>query len=247
MKKVAIFGSCVSRDAFELVPSPDFTVASYVARTSLPSLFSPPMKIEIEEISAANSFEARCIHGDLTKRSLSIFDSDAEVFIVDLIEERFDLIDLAGCLALKTGNLEKSGVLSRFPEAKTLKRLSNETATLWLESSKKFADLVRYGQKRQSKKFILHKAWHAEQYADGETPGLQHAFGPPLDLFPRLHNPLLETYYNQLTSLIAFDAVVELPRQLIVADSAHRWKLFPFHYVAGYYISFMERLRQVAL
>ena len=87
--KIAIFGSCVSRDSVEYMT--DAKVLTYVARHSVTSLESPHGTdgVELSELSSA--FQERMVTSDLQGSGLKrIADngSDIDIVLLDLVDER---------------------------------------------------------------------------------------------------------------------------------------------------------------
>lgn len=59
--KIAIIGSCVTRDAFEYAPSGSYELSAYVARTSLAGVGAPPLvDVDLLERIQSRSSVAWC-------------------------------------------------------------------------------------------------------------------------------------------------------------------------------------------
>lgn len=87
--KIAIFGSCVSRDTAEFIPDAD--VVAYVARHSVTSLKAPhgTKGIDLSELSSA--FQKRMVTGDLNGNGVARVVQHAEgldLVLIDLVDER---------------------------------------------------------------------------------------------------------------------------------------------------------------
>lgn len=87
--KVAIFGSCVSRDTCEYMPESE--VLTYVARHSVTSLDRPhgPEHVDLTELTSP--FQRRMVTGDLKGNGLSRITKNADKFdlvLIDLVDER---------------------------------------------------------------------------------------------------------------------------------------------------------------
>jgi len=87
--KIAIFGSCVSRDTAEFIP--DSVVVAYVARQSVTSLKSPHGSEDIDLSKLDSAFQKRMVTGDLkgngVERIVKHAD-DLDLVLVDLVDER---------------------------------------------------------------------------------------------------------------------------------------------------------------
>jgi hypothetical protein len=71
---VTIFGSCVTRDIFDFVEENE-SVYRYFARSSVVSVVSKPIKINLEEINLKSSFQKRIVYYDLNPpmHSVAVF------------------------------------------------------------------------------------------------------------------------------------------------------------------------------
>lgn len=87
--KVAIFGSCVSRDSVEFMPEAE--VVTYVARHSVTSLESPHGAAGIDLSELTSAFQERMVTNDLHGSGLERIvhtASDLDVVLLDLVDER---------------------------------------------------------------------------------------------------------------------------------------------------------------
>lgn len=87
--RIAIFGSCVSRDSVEFMT--DATVLTYVARHSVTSLESPRGAGGIDLSELTSAFQERMVTSDLQGSGLKRIvenGSDIDVVLLDLVDER---------------------------------------------------------------------------------------------------------------------------------------------------------------
>ena len=87
--KVAIFGSCVSRDTAEFMPEAE--VAAYVARHSVTSLESPHGTAGIDLNDLTSAFQKRMVTSDLKGSGVERIvknAGDLDVVLLDLVDER---------------------------------------------------------------------------------------------------------------------------------------------------------------
>ncbi len=94
IRNLLIYGSCVSRDIFNLEESRDFKLTDYYARSSMASLCSEAYENEEALSRIPSAFRRRMVACDFSKEILSAKDkfAAADVILIDLIDERFDLI-----------------------------------------------------------------------------------------------------------------------------------------------------------
>lgn len=87
--KIAIFGSCVSRDSAEFIS--DSEVVAYVARQSVTSLESPHGTLGTDFSGLDSAFQKRMVCGDLKGDGVERIVSNAaglDLVLVDLVDER---------------------------------------------------------------------------------------------------------------------------------------------------------------
>lgn len=87
--KIAIFGSCVSRDTAEFMPEAE--VVAYVARHSVTSLESPHGTAGVDLSDLNSAFQKRMVTSDLKGSGLERIAKNAEdldLVLLDLVDER---------------------------------------------------------------------------------------------------------------------------------------------------------------
>lgn len=87
--KIAIFGSCVSRDTAEFMPEAE--VVAYVARHSVTSLESPHGTAGIDLSDLTSAFQKRMVTSDLKGSGIERIvknADDLDVVLLDLVDER---------------------------------------------------------------------------------------------------------------------------------------------------------------
>ena len=87
--KIAIFGSCVSRDTAEFMPEAE--VVTYVARHSVTSLKSPHGTAGIDLSEINSPFQKRMVASDLNGTGLERIltnAADLDIILLDLVDER---------------------------------------------------------------------------------------------------------------------------------------------------------------
>jgi hypothetical protein len=253
MTRVAILGSCITRDLWPVRGAAAGTPL-YVSRTSLPSLlarpaagFSPPSK----RPDALTGHQMRAVVADLTKTGLaSLLAWRPTHLIFDFIDERFDLLAVDGTIVTRSFELEASGwrKSGALRGARRIPRLSAAAERLWLEAAAEFAAMVRATPLREAR-LILHSARWAEETlgADGVRQPLRDVeilAGEPAEI--AAHNALLARYEAAFQELMPPMTVVEAPA-LRLAEPAHRWGLSPFHYRADYYAEIARQLEALGV
>lgn len=226
--KVLLIGSCVSRDALSLIECAEI---KYYARTGFISLASSPVVLDesLLDFEGVGNFERRMILSDFDKRAVEDVDNgDFDVVILDFIDERFDVSEvLGGGFVTRSNYLVQSGLLSALDE-KVHKRFSLDEA--WERACFKVLAKLRVHQRP----VILHKAWWAESFYNHDVGCVQRFASDQLAVVQK-YNQLLARYYDVVERNFPGLIVVEVSKELLFSDYAHKWGRDYFHYGAGYY------------
>jgi Family of unknown function (DUF6270) len=257
MSRVAIIGSCITRDLWRFrggtvsEPPPELL---YVSRTSLPSIFATPVagfRPASRPPGGLRPQPHRALVGDLTKTALaSLVAFRPTHLIFDFIDERFDLLSVGRTLVTDSWELEVSGYRRQaaLRGARPVPRLSAACERLWLEAAAELAAFVRATPLAEAK-LILHAARWAERRrtAAGRmapVAGVEILPGQAADVDQ--HNDLLARYEAAFTELMPAMVRVEAPDHRL-ADDTHEWGLSPFHYVPAYYAEIWRQLDGLGL
>ena len=251
MSRVAIVGSCITRDLWRFRGS---TVADlhYVSRTSLPSLFAKPVAGFRPAATPPGGLKPqphRALAADIAKTALAGLVAYRPTHLIfDFIDERFDLLAAGGSVITHSWELEASGYLKQpaLRGARTIPRLSAAAERLWLEAAAELAAFVRATPLRDAK-LILHRAQWADHRrgpdgADIPLAGIEILPGAPADTAE--HNALLTRYEAAFTELMPPMAEVSAPQHRW-ADKGHEWGLSPFHYEPAYYAEIRRQLEDL--
>ena len=238
--KLAVWGSCVTRDVLE-VGEHSFEL-EYFARTSLVSQASMPAPPPVP-LPAGAGFGERMVREDLTKEVVAdLVVSQPDILVLDLIDERFDVVrvqdswytmsDYYGRLGLEPALRAAATATSAY---RTPQRLRLFAAAASLLAPELVSALPRT-------RIVLHQAWYTARSADPALPfyatATQHA---------QSSNDALSSWYSSLRSAFGRRLhVVEPPRALLVGDPAHRWGLAHYHYAPAYYRWMLDALLRVA-
>ena len=249
MSRVAIIGSCITRDLWPI--RGDTAQLLYVSRTSLPSLFARPVKgFRPAEAPPARlgRYQHRALVGDLQKTALAALVAFRPTHLIfDFIDERFDLLAVDGALATHSWELEASGYLKgkAFRRRRSIPRLSDACERLWRDGAAQMAAFVRATPLKDAR-LILHSArWADHVGADARPlPTPEILPGRPED--PVAHSRLLAEYEAEFTAVMPPMARIEAPEHR-TADEGHRWGLSPFHYVPAYYQEILRQLEALGV
>lgn len=226
--KVLLIGSCVTRDALSLLACEEI---QYYARTGFISLASNPVRLEEDllVLQDVGSFERRMIFSDFDKRAIKDIERGYfDIVILDFIDERFDVSEvLGGVFVTRSNYLIQSGLLNTLDE-RIHKRFTLDE--IWEQACIKLLDRLR----TQKCAVILHKAWWAEDFFNHDSGVVERFSDDQLSVVHK-YNKLLARYYDVVESNFPEVTVVEVSKELLYSDFAHKWGRDYFHYGAGYY------------
>lgn len=162
MKRVCIFGSCVSRDIFEYNVGGELSVVKYFARSSFASLSAAPY-VESDVLKNISSpFQRRVVQADMDKsfcESLKNFDCDVMLF--DFIDNRFNLYQQGDKLTTISNEYKKAK--GRLISTNVIPSGSLKYFELW---KKGFEKIIPDLQKIEDK-IILNKAFWTDSICGG--------------------------------------------------------------------------------
>lgn len=252
--RIAIIGSCVTRDVWNLEGFSEDSQREllFLARTSLASLFAQPHPALTEAETPSpqlSKWESRMVADDVLKTGMTkLLQFQPTHLILDMIDERFDLLKRDGVVVTHSWELHTTG-LDRGPlsDLKRVHRDSKTAATLWRRGLETLAAFLK--AKLPKTRVIFHDARWALDYLD--TEGVRQPFAPDRELWPGVpaniqrHNEILASYAVEVRSVLPQAFYIRTADALSVADETHRWGLSPFHYTEAYYRQVWFRLLQL--
>jgi hypothetical protein len=239
---IAIFGSCVTRDLFEH-PRLRPALSVYGARSSVISVVAPPVAIDEQHVVLSSQWQRRCVLADFRKTFFaSLAEAAPDWLVIDLIDERFDLLRCAGSLVTRSSAFQASGFADTAGVALTpVRRMSADGTDLFEQAAGEFA--ARVLQLLPAERVILHRArWCCSYRADGGILAF------PDDRLSLCHaqNAMLDHGYDALAD--AFGGRVQLvdhDPDRSLADVDHQWGLEAYHYDGATNAARTARLAQI--
>lgn len=243
IKNLIIYGSCVSRDIFNLEESRTFKLNDYFARSSMASLCSAAYTNDdaLDRISSA--FRRRMVSYDFSKQLLNqpeVF-KNADLILIDLIDERFDLVVLpSGQIITNSSELAESDLLadSSVKGYQIIKHGSPERRDLWMQGMQKFFAFLEEHNKLGS--VIVNKVYWASHFEEKSST----EFPVSLNTVEKA-NKELDWMYEQLEKKLTKHQFLNYPAQILTADEHHRWGASPFHYCKQYYKEALLQLQSI--
>lgn len=221
-KNIFVYGSCVSRDAFEFPH--DFNLVSYVARSPLGSSFSQRVSSlqDLDLSPNSSAFQRRMVETDLKKLlGPKLAASDFDILLIDLIDERLSLLQSDGGIATRSPELLACGMKDE--RGKILRSTSEEHYRAFVAGWDNLLKVVH------PSRIVVSKAYWA-QGVDEFHEATQDA------------NRHLDRLYKHIFKSGAVKAI-EYPVETLRTDQFHRWGPSPFHYVSDFYRHTLDSLR----
>jgi hypothetical protein len=231
--RIAILGSCVTRDAFEFA-DPSWVVSSYMARSALASFCGRATSAVLPPYTnIASAFQRRMVIADVEKRGRRwLAKKDFDWLIYDPIDERLALADFEdGGVLTVSQEFTRLGPPSA--QHRQTKFPSQEHFDRWTAGWATFMRLLDMYEVRD--RLVVHRAAWVERVQGSDELTMEP------ELIARA-NDWLERAYARMADDIPPERFIVVSEELQVADAAHRWGVSPFHYVEGYYREFLEKL-----
>ena len=220
-RRIHLYGSCVSRDAFEFAKH-DFVLAGYIARSSLASAFDnhmPPPDIAAETGNIASGFQRRMVHWDLSRHAATLLnETQSDAVLLDLIDERFSLLDVDGALVTLSVEFSRTGYKAD-PE-RIIASGSDDHLAAWRRGVHAFFSNV------DARKVIVNRVRWATHDSDGEPLEKQEWIAR--------NNATLAIMYEHLATIPGI-RFIDYPDELLIAGRDHKWGVSPFHYIPAMY------------
>lgn len=242
--RVAVLGSCVTRDLFEFdVPRLFGTdIPLYISRATAVSIMGQAISKEMLPagfVAPESGFDARRFTHDLNKTQLtSLTQVEWDALLVDFVDERHATF-VHDDMAL-TYNSHSSGLIGAWlkqgigelllpPKLNSYQRASNAAFALG-----NHLKTVMSGRP-----LILHPATLATHYLHN---GIPTPFVEETQKKIKLFNFYLQGVYEAFLQASQAEILSPINKQLHVAGGKHKWDLQPYHYDQGYYRDIGEQL-----
>ena len=231
--RLAILGSCVTRDLFTHIPEAlqHVELGPYVSRATLISMASSMPRTVVAKLGhhIAKRFDDRRFVLDARKDYFRVLAKhNPEIVVLDLIDERHatNLFDDGALTVTKVSKefLVEHGI-HRLP--RQIKPFSPE----WVALQERSLDTVvrRLKVELPATRFVVHAAPYALRYLVG---GEARDFPDPEPI--RRWNAWLDAAYARLADGLAAPVLGPGPGGAM-AGGQHLWDLTPYHYDIGYY------------
>ncbi|QUW26421.1 hypothetical protein J8Y16_25765 [Bacillus cereus] len=247
--KVAVLGSCVTRDNFNSKFNYDYKryyeCVLLQNQTSIISLMGKPVQLPSNKITELNQWDANDVRSDFEKSFLiQLKEKQPDYLIMDLFGDVF-----FGCIRLAdtyvTNNYWKLGKTQFFKEIKKPTYLNimtqpEEYLLLWKNAINDLFETLR--EELPNCKIILHKARFTDIYYDKNNQ--LNKMNPSIDVKE------LNKYWDTLDRYILekFNVqFIDLNEKKYFSYEQHPWGVFGVHYEMNYYGDFLKSLHKLVL
>jgi len=246
-RTVAIWGSCVTRDAFAVADRADelaerLPLVHYGARSSWISQASRPWTGPAPDLGAMTSgFGRRMVTEDLEKSLVDrLIEQRPDLVVLDLVDERLTLARAGASWITVSDYLRQTGLGARVTAGAD--ELSAITSSRRARLFAAAAHLVarRLVAALPETVFVLNEAPYTTRVGDGTMLGEPRA-GWARDL-EAAQQPLLRTLVKEFGPRLVRATP---PAEVCLADPDHRWGATSYHYVPAYYQWLIDTLLEV--
>lgn len=171
------------------------------------------------EAALTSRFQRRLVQCDITKMLRTLLaTADYDAILLDFIDERFDVLEIANCVATLSSELAATKVQNR---AGIVRRGPQDDArfAMWKDG---FDELLCIADERNVP-VILNRVYWADRDETGSEFNAEAV---------QRGNTALSAMYAQVPSHVA---IVSHERDTMVGDSQHVWGRSPFHFVQPVY------------
>ncbi|OFT77186.1 hypothetical protein HMPREF3104_02775 [Corynebacterium sp. HMSC30G07] len=238
MRKVFIYGSCVTRDSVDFWDEHNLELHGYVARQSLISATSSVNStVGFNLNGVTSSFQRRMIKNDLLGTAIKQVKEaidDGAVVVWDLTDER------NGVLALEDGRIvsavaeRTSGLVRTAQIQETIRFTDDKFLPLWRQALGHFKRSLG----TRIEKITINATPWATSFPDGQP--IRESF-PTSNQFNSALN-IMTNYAKEL----GFQTF-EVPKEIVFGSTDHKWGPAPFHYSDNAYVAMAEKIGRFAL
>lgn len=234
--RLAIFGSCVSRDAIGFDEEAKIKLLAYYARSSLASAFgNEPKDITLDTSGIKSQFQQRIVTFDIVKKFKNdIVNLDFDYLLMDFIDERFNLwrSPEGGLLTLSNEFISAKCELN---DGNVIQSGSMEWLSYWESAWYQFYVLMR--ENGLLHKIIINETYWSELITSGDNQIPNY----PISLIKRSNN-VLKNLYEIIKKYLPDSAFIKFSPFETIAKHDHQWGISPFHYVDDYYKKLISSL-----
>jgi len=231
LKNIKISGGCVSRDIFNFDINNEIQLVSYNARSSLATLGVENTSILIPNNyyqsldSIESAFQRRMVRSDFNNELLSsVISSDYDLLLIDLLVERFHLVEIGKKLVTNSSELQRSTIR---PD-RIVDSFSDEFTVLWRKGVDNLFNII--DSTVGLSVIRINKVYWTDTSVDSDyTLALRKKWEI------EKNNEKLHSMYEYIEKILPKTSIIEVSKELLIADPEHKFGFSPFHYTDTYY------------
>lgn len=245
-RTVAIWGSCVTRDAFAVASREEQLAAElplvyYGARSSWVAQDSRPLPFTEADLGGLTGFGLRMVEEDLAKTVIDrLVEHQPDLVVLDLVDERLQLARLGKSWVTGSDYVKRTELWTRaLAEADEVSSMTQaKRQKLFAASAKRL--VKRLVRELPNSTFVLNEAPYTTRVADGTTlPEPQAGWARDLDAAQR---PMMAALVQEFGPRLVRATP---PEEVCQADPDHRWGVTSYHYMEAYYHWLIDTLLDV--
>lgn len=234
---VVVFGSCVTRDAFEYVDKASCVLLKYFARSSLGSAYAQNRAVGLDLSGINSAFQRGVVQADLLKEFPEYLQAhDFDLLVYDPIDERFDLLETRNyAICTLSNELAQTGARDLAVVNRVIRSGSDEFYQQWERGWEALISQLDQLGKRSALR--INKVF----WSIATQSGVDYA--PTYDQARiRCANMFLRRLYLRMERDVGPQQVFALAPDLMQGADEHKWGLSPFHYVEPFYLELASRM-----
>ncbi len=236
--RVAIWGSCVTRDAFAVTDRPDadsdLSLTYYGARSSWISQAAAPVPVDDADLGELNGFARRMVIEDAAKNICDVLIARRpDMVVFDLVDERL-VLNPHGESWLTDSEYYRRSALPAGAGKPAMSMSHPDRLKLFTAAVERLAPKLR--KALPDTRFVIHEAPYLTQVAGGGTlPEPQAGWARDLQAAQ-------EPMFAALAKRFPGSDRLRAPEQVALLDPEHRWGLASYHYGQSYYHWLLDEL-----
>jgi hypothetical protein len=231
MKRVFIYGSCASRDAFELDINGQFEVIDYYARSSIASALSDKPAKDFYSYKLKSRFQQRQVSRDFAKTLPDALSKDFDILLMDFVDERFGLFQFSdGSLVTVSAELNSLKIFSQ-NLGRRIDPAGSEKMRMWQRGWLRMVEHL--SEKEQLSAVRVNCVYWA-------STGL-----PVHESIRDTINENLDRMYDYCRLHLSPAQFLNYDQELMIADPEHKWGYAPFHYTKALYEETLMQLKSL--
>lgn len=239
MKKILIYGGCVTRDVFtkEFDKESYFELLQYFARYSLAKV--PFDKIDsIPSISLSSNFQKKVLLQEMNNELVdTLISTPFDCVIFDFLTIRLSIISYRNTFLTESLELKSSGELQHnIP----FKRLGPKQELFWYFWEQGLLNVLNGLRKiNMLEKLYIQKLYWATYDNEGALlPNQENIV---------LQNKYLDRAYKIAERYIDPDNFIIYDNAYFVSDKNHKWGLSPIHYIKDFYHESFLKFKELTI